>query len=269
MRRRIFLTVACGAVAIASALPGTALARGVTSTPAPPLGIVTAPAAVTTPTKSPVVKLVSCTPAEHEAVYQARMATIPEADHMAVRFALISQIPGKAEVRIRVPALSKWRKSKSGVGTFAWKQELLNLAAGATYRVSVDFRWLSADGAVVRKTRVRSAPCRQYSDLPNLKPTLVGSMGSATPGMRRYRVRVDNTGAATASGASLRLAVDGTVAQTQPLAALAAGESRVVTIVGPACGSWVEATVDPDDAVVELSESDNVHALACADVARR
>ena len=267
MRRRTILIAACGAVAVASALPGVAPVHGATLTPPP--WTASAPSAVTTPTKSPVVKLVSCTPEEHEAVYQARMATITGADSMAVRFSLLSQVPGKAEVRVRVPALTKWRKSKSGVGTFAWKQELLNLAAGATYRVSVDFRWLSVDGEVLRRTRVRAAPCRQYSDLPNLKPTLVGSVPGAAPGTTRYRVRVDNDGAATASGASLRLSVDGTVAQTQPLATLAAGESRVVTVVGPACGGWVEAAVDPDDAVVELSESDNVHMLACADLARR
>jgi subtilase family serine protease len=75
--------------------------------------------------------------------------------------------------------------------------------------------------------------------------------------------------AATASGASLRLSVDGTDEQTQPLAALAAGESRIVAVVGPACTQWVEAAVDPDDAVVELSESDNTHSFACADFARR
>lgn len=276
MRRRTILIACCGAVALASALPGAAAFAHAPTTVAlpgatlphtyssPPAGT-----SVTPVTKSPVVKLVSCTPEEHEAVYQARMAQIPDADHMGVRFTLLSQVPGKLETRVKVPALSRWRKSKPGVGTFAWKQELLNLAAGATYRVQVDFRWFDAAGAVLRKSRTRSAPCRQYSDLPNLTVKLVSSSPAAVEGMSRYRVRVENVGAATASGASLRLSVDGTVAQTQPLAALAAGESRTVPVVGPACTQWVEAAVDPDDGVVELSESDNTHSFACADFARR
>lgn len=277
MRRRTTIIACCGAVALASALPGgdaiahvsaAATLPGATLphvSSTPPAGTAVTPV----PPKSPVVKLVSCTPEEHEAVYQARMAQIPGADHMGVRFTLLSQIPGKLEARVKVPALSRWRKSKPGVGTFAWKQELLNLAAGATYRVQVDFRWFDAAGEVLKRSRSRSAACRQYSDLPNLKVKLIGSAPTAVEGMSRYRVRVDNDGAATASGGSLRLSVDGTVAQTQPLAALAAGESRIVPVVGPACTQWVEAVVDPDDVVVELSESDNMHSFACADFARR
>jgi hypothetical protein len=246
--RRSILIAACGAVALASAPPGNASAA------APIVG------------KTPAIKLLSCIPEEHGAVYQGRMASIEGSDHMAMRYALLSQTPGKAEVRVRVPGLSRWRRSKPGVGAFAWKQELLNLAVGATYRVQVDFRWYDAAGTVVRTTRRRSTTCRQFSDLPNLRVQLMGAGTTTTDGIARYRVRVDNGGAVTAYGAAVRLSVDGAVAQSQTLGALAAGESRTVSILGPVCGRWVEAAVDPDNAIVEVSESDNMHSLACADL---
>jgi CARDB protein len=244
--RRSILIAACGAVALASALPGSALASAV---------------------KSPAVKLISCTPDEHSAVYQGRMATIPGADRMAMRYVLLSQVPGKAEARVRVPGLSRWRRSKPGVGAFAWRQELLNLAVGATYRVQVDFRWFDTSGDVVRSVRRRSVTCRQFSDLPNLRVQVMGVGVTTMEGVVRYRVRVDNSGAVTAFGAVVRLSVDGAVARTQTLTALAAGESRTVGLLGPPCGRWVEAAADPDNSIVEVSESDNTHSLACADLA--
>lgn len=247
---RSILIAACGAVALASALPGSAVAA------TPIVG------------KTPAIKLVSCTADEHGAVYQGRMATIADADRMAMRFTLLSQVPGKAETRVRVPALSHWRRSKPGVGAFAWKQELLNLAVGATYRVQVDFRWYDAEGTVIRTLRKRSSACRQFSDLPNLRVQLVGAAPSSMDGVARYRVRVDNSGAVTALGAAVRLSVDGAVAQTQTLASLAAGESRTISMFAPVCGRWAEAAVDPDNAIVEVSESDNVQSLACQDLPR-
>lgn len=246
MRRSILIAV-CGAVAVATALPGSAPA-------APIVG------------KTPAIKLISCTPEEHGAVYQGRMASISGTDHMAMRYTLFSQVPGKAEARVRVPGLSRWRRSKPGVGAFAWKQELLNLAVGATYRVQVDFRWYDAEGTVLRTTRKRSTTCRQFSDLPNLRVQLMGTGPTSTEGVVRYRVRVDNTGALGAYGAVVRLSVDGAAAQKQTLGALAAGESRTISLFGPACQRWVEAAADPDNTIVEVSESDNTHSLACADL---
>jgi hypothetical protein len=248
--RRSILIAACGAVALVTALPGSAPAAAIAG-------------------KSPAIKLVSCTPEEHGAVYQGRMASIPGTDRMGMRYTLFSQAPGKAELRVRVPGLSRWRRSKPAVGTFAWKQELLNLAVGATYRVQVDFRWYDVDGTVIRTTRKRSASCRQFSDLPNLRAQLVGAGATSVDGVVRYRVRVDNSGAVTANGAAVRLSVDGSAAQTQSLGALAAGESRTVSLYGPACQRWADAAADPDNTIVEVSESDNLHSLACADLPSR
>jgi hypothetical protein len=252
--RRSILIAACGAVALATALPGSALGATPIAGKAPIVA------------KTPAIKLVSCTADEHSAVYQGRMAAIAATDHMAMRFVLLSQVPGKAETRVRVPALSRWRRSKPGVGAFGWKQELLNLAVGATYRVQVDFRWYDVAGTVLRTTRRRSTPCRQFSDLPNLRVQLLSAGSSSMDGVARYRVRVDNSGAVTAFGAAVRLSVDGSVAQTQTLTTLAAGESRTISLFGPVCGRFVQAAADPDNTIVEVSESDNMHSLACQDL---
>ena len=247
MRRSILIAV-CGAVAWASALPGAAAAASV---------------------KTPAVKLLACTPDEHSAVFQGRMVSVPATDRMAMRYSLLSQTGAKAEVRLKVPGLSRWRRSKLGVSVYAWKQEVLNLAVGAAYRVQVDFRWFDADGVVIRTARRRSTQCSQFSHLPNLRIQLVGSAPTATAGSVRYRVRVDNDGGVAASGASVQLAVDGGVAETKPLETLAPGDWRVLGLIGPACVRWVEATADPANAVTEVTESDNLHSLACADLARR
>ena len=50
---------------------------------------------------------------------------------------------------------------------------------------------------------------------------------------------------------------------TITIASLEPGESREVTVLGPACSSSVSSMADPDGVIVESSESDNGHAVAC------
>ena len=77
---------------------------------------------------------------------------------------------------------------------------------------------------------------------------------------------VTNEGIAPATGVPVRLSVDGDVVDTVTVASLAPAERRVLPIQGPACTRSVTAEADPDGVIVESSESDNAHEIACADL---
>jgi hypothetical protein len=77
---------------------------------------------------------------------------------------------------------------------------------------------------------------------------------------------VTNEGIATATGVPVRLSVDGKVIDTFTLASLLPAQRRVISIQGPACRVSVKAEADPDGVIVESSEADNAHEVACADL---
>jgi subtilase family serine protease len=54
------------------------------------------------------------------------------------------------------------------------------------------------------------------------------------------------------------------VVDTASVVRLAAGESRTLTLSGPACGTRARVEVDPDRLIAETAEDDNVHELACS-----
>jgi uncharacterized repeat protein (TIGR01451 family) len=105
-------------------------------------------------------------------------------------------------------------------------------------------------------------------DLPNLRARVVGAVAAAVPGVVRYSVRVSNDGPADATEVPLALIVDGNVVDTVSVASLAAGEVRFVTVRGPDCRQTVEVQADPDGAIAESSEDDNVHAISCTELPR-
>jgi CARDB protein len=224
------------------------------------------PAAGQTPAAS--VRTVKCSLAEHEAIFNGRMQRIEGSERMGMRFTLLERTGLDAYEPVKAPGLGRWQRSRPGVGAFSYRQGVRGLLEKAVYRMRVDFRWYSPEGEVVAEVRRRSASCRQYVDLPNLRPQVVGAAATAVPGVVRYSVRVSNDGPAAASDVPLALVVDGNVVDTVSVTSLAAGEVRFVTIRGPDCRRTVEARVDPDGAIAESSEDDNVHAVTCADLPR-
>jgi hypothetical protein len=214
------------------------------------------------------VKVLDCSRESRSASFRARMGQIVGGERMALRFTLLERRLGRFEV-LHAPGLGRWRRSKPGVGAFGYRQTVRGLAAGSVYRMQVDYRWLDAEGRVVARARRRSAPCRQFADLPNLTARLVDVARSGQPGVSRYRVRLANTGVAAASSPAVRLAVDGAVVDTETLVSLAPFERRLLTFHGPECQSSVTVAADPDGVLVEAAEDDNVQTLACADLPAR
>jgi CARDB len=209
------------------------------------------------------VKLGACSIDSRSALFIARMRQVTGSDRMWLRFKLFEK--GDSGFRpLKAPGLGRWRKSKPGVGAFAYKQAVKGLEAGSLYRAVVDFRWLDADGNVVQTLRRHSPACRQFDVLPNLTSQPLAGKALRQEGVVRYRILVANEGIATATGIPVRLTVDGDVVDTVTIDELAPAERVVIGITGPKCTESVRVDVDPDGVIVESSEGDNTDTLPCS-----
>ena len=211
------------------------------------------------------VKVKSCSIEDASALFVARMHQVSGSDEMWLRFRLLEK--GDTGFHsLKAPGLGRWRKSKPNVGTFAYRQAVRGLEAGSLYRAEVDFRWYGPGGDVIQTAKRRSPVCRQFDVLPDLTATPVGSKSLRQEGVVRYRVLVTNEGIAAATGVPVRLTVDGSVVDTATVPVLMPAERRVITIQGPACTRSVKAEADPEGVIVESSEADNAHEVACANL---
>lgn len=215
------------------------------------------------------VKVSSCSPSDHNAVFYARMRRLALGQRLWMRFTLLERGEDGRYTPVAAPGLHRWRKSKPDVKAFAYKQRVRGLAPDSAYRASVDYRWYSADGELARKQRRRSGVCSQSGPLANLRARIVGSEATELPGISRYRVRLANAGQAAADNVGVRLAVDGSTSETKSVAQLAPGAAAFVHFQAPECTSAVRAEADPAGEIPESSETDNSHRLACLDVPQR
>jgi hypothetical protein len=214
------------------------------------------------------VGLLDCSVSEQAATFRGRMSRLPGSVRMGMRFTLQERTGAGVFGAVEAPGLERWRRSKRGVGTFAYRQEVRALVRNTAYRMRVDFRWWSASGRVIRRARRRSRVCRQYEALPNLRARVMRAAGAKVAGVVHYLVRVRNFGGAEAPQSSVRLTVDGNVIDTRTVP-LGAGKQRTLRFRGPDCRHTVEVRADPDALLVESSEDDNVELVRCADLRRR
>jgi hypothetical protein len=200
------------------------------------------------------------------ALFRGAMRRIPSTQQMSMRFKLQERVGQGAYKTIKAPGIGIWRKSRPGVKRFAYRQRVLALAEGSSYRVIVSFRWYDANGVVIKQMRRRSPACKQPGLLANLRVTRIGGGKPAAGliGKYRYAVTIINRGRVAAETFGLRLAVDGIAAETRVVNALAPGESRRVMLTGPACHGTVTAAADPQDVVREVTEADNQLTVPCS-----
>jgi hypothetical protein len=211
------------------------------------------------------VKVVHCTPAldpaARSATFDARVRAARESDRMQLRFTLQVRDEGIGARwrKVVAPGFEQWLTSAPGVRRYAYTRTIQNLTAPASYRTIVRFRWLDADGLVLRSTRVTSAQCRQ----PDMRADLVPLRLEVAPGpdadTYRYRAVVRNGGRTEAGPFDVAFGD-----ATEHVEGLAPGEQQTVTFTGPACAAETLLTVDPDDLVDERDEDDNVLVPACS-----
>jgi len=103
---------------------------------------------------------------ERAADFRASMPAADDASILSLRFTLEQRRDGAWE-GVPVPG-ARWERSKPGAAGFVFDKRVERLAAGSTYRVTVRFRWLAADGTVVRRATRSSGSCRQPDERPAL-----------------------------------------------------------------------------------------------------
>jgi hypothetical protein len=227
------------------------------------LAAVIAPASARRTALPVMAKLVDCSVEEGSAAFYGRMRPVAGSERMSMRFTVLEKQGGDFEA-LRARGLSRWHRSKPGVGAFGYRQAVRGLRPGGVYRAEVSFRWHSADGELVERARRTSGACRQFDAVPNLTSAVAGAEPTKVPGVVRYLARVSNTGVAPAADVDVRLAVDGRVVDTVSVASLAPGGHRDIAVLGPECTTSVASLADPDGVIVESSEEDNGHTVACA-----
>ncbi len=214
------------------------------------------------PVPPATVKLADCSVEDNSAAFYARMRPVAETDRMWMHFTVEERHAGTYEP-LRARGLSRWHRSKPGVSAFGYRQTVRGLQPGGAYRARVSFRWYSATGELLERTRRTSRVCRQFEDVPNLTSAVAGYGPTKVPGVVRYLMRIANSGVAPAVDAEVRLSVDGGVVDTVTIPSLEPGASREVAVLGPACTTSVSSIADPDGVIVESSEDDNEHTVGC------
>ena len=218
------------------------------------------------------MKLVDCvqTPVAggRSATFEARARATAGTERMQVRFTLQARADaeGGGWRRVVHPAFDEWIGSAPGVRKYSFARTVRNLSAPAAYRAVVRFRWLDERG---RGAQDRP---RRLPGVPAARPAArSGSHGrgraaaAADAASRRYAVTVRNGGRTTAGPFKVGLRVGDVDLDPLAVSGLAAGESRTVSINGPACvpGDALAVTVDPEDSVDERGEDDNLLAATC------
>jgi hypothetical protein len=212
------------------------------------------------------VTLVSCTTglasADRTVVYEGRMRRISGTRRMQMRFALQWRQPGsKRWLGLKAPGLGSWVSSNRGVNSYTFTKRIENLAAPASYRVVVRFRWLDARGHTIDSDSIVARPCRQPDLRPNLVPKRVYAERIDDPERRRYVVVVRNEGA-TAAGA---FDVGFSALAPAHVVDLGPGVSTLVSFEAPRCDAPANltATVDPGALIDEADEDDNMLSVPC------
>jgi len=268
----VLAALPAAAVALLAGVPAVAAAP-VPGAPVPGVsGSAATPAAATAgASPSATVKVTGCTEgldlAQRSVTFEGRMRPIAGTVTMGLRFVLQAQTPGDPRWRhVTADGFDRWLPSAPGVRRYTYAKTVRSLLAPASYRATVRFRWLDADGQVLDQDDAVSAVCIQDDLRPDLVPRRIDVQPAAgDTGQHRYGVLVRNAGA-TASGAfGVRLDVPGLPSATATATALGSGESRVVTVTAPACapGDTVTAVVDPAGLVDEADEDANVVSVAC------
>ena len=195
----------------------------------------------------------SALPAQRVASFVGSMPAYKGADRMQMRFELHRREPG-AKLWHTVPGLKGfgvWESSMPARAGFVFHKRVDGLRVPASYRAIVRFRWLAADGTVVRRARKRTPACEQPDLRPDLTAIAVRAVFDARPAFALYTVTIRNDGRSPAGPFAVQVA--GAVTE---VAALAAGGQIDVAIFAPAClrGSIVRAVVDVDRRVDESDE---------------
>lgn len=199
-------------------------------------------------------------------VAEGSMRSVSGAARMQMRFNLEVRTPTRpAWTALSAPGFDVWNTADPAARRYTYVKRVEALAAPASYRMVVRFRWLAAAGRTVAVQRRTTRVCEQ----PDLRPDLVARKLQITPAhgpaKRRYVVTVGNVGSSAAGPFAVTLSVNGALLPNQAVGGLAARGRAKLTFVGPGCapGSILVVRVDAEGRVQERDEAANQLAVPC------
>jgi hypothetical protein len=207
----------------------------------------------------------STDPGARVAVFEGSMRAWRHSERLQLRFRLQSRTPQDPVWRtVRAPGFGRWQSSEAGVRRFVYDKRVEGLAAPASYRVVVRFRWRNAHGRIVGHAQRISRTCHEPDPRPNLvvRKLLVYRLG---PARARYVAVVANTGRTAADAFAVRFDRAALELGEAFGAPLAPGHTVRVHLDAAACrpGDMLDAVVDPDGLIDEHSEADNRRQISC------
>jgi hypothetical protein len=243
---------------------------------AAPAAFASRPDAVTPPPRD-ALGAIAChqaiNPLQRDVSVQATMRPVAGTQTLQIKFSLSLTGPGEPATAVVASGLGQWlTPSDPTLGQRTadiWKlsKPVYNLGGGS-YQFSVAFRWLGANGKVLKTAALQSSSCAIKELRPDLavRSVKVRSISGA-PARNRYVAVVVNQGLSASGPFSLLFdpGIPGASSQTKPISSLTAGQSTTVQFTGPACDAASPPTVvaDPTSAVDESDRSNNALTVTC------
>jgi CARDB len=261
--RRLVTICSCVAAALAAAAPAALAARPRAAAPPPP--------------PRDAVGAIAChqalDPLQRDVSVLATMRPVTGTQTLQIKFSLNLTAPGEPATAVVASGLGQWlTPSDPSLGQRPgdiWKlsKAVYNLGGGS-YQFSAAFRWLGANGKVLRTATLKSSSC----SIKELRPDLAVRTVKVTPiagvlTRDRYLAVVVNQGLSASGPFSLLFdpGVAGASSQTKPVTSLAPGQSTKVAFAGPACSAASPPTIvaDPSGTVHESDRSNNALTVTC------
>jgi hypothetical protein len=212
-------------------------------------------------------------PLQRDVSVQATMRPLTGTQTLQIKFSLNLTASGEPATAVVAAGLGQWlTPSDPTLGKRpgdVWKlsKTVYNLGGGS-YQFSVAFRWLGANGKVLKTATLQSSTCAIKELRPDLAVRAVKVTSIAGAPMReRYLAVVVNQGLNASGPFSLLFdpGVAGAGSQTKPVTSLTPGQTAKVRFTGPACDAASPPTVfaDPTGTVDESDRSNNALTVTC------
>ena len=213
-------------------------------------------------------------PASRSVAVTAVMRPLVGTRHMAVKLDLLmSTGSGTAQKVVRAGDLGVWITPKNPTlgqlpgDVWNLQKSVVDLAAPATYRFRVTYRWTGTSAHVLGTTVRFSHTCRQRELRPDLAVTSIDvSPDPANPNRDDYSAVIANLGNSSAGPFDVLFATaDGTVTKTDTITLLKGHASVTDNFGGPICTAANDPTITADstDEVDDLNRDNNSLLAVC------
>jgi hypothetical protein len=146
-------------------------------------------------------------------------------------------------------------------------KSVIDLAAPASYRYKVSFRWIGVHGRTLATTTRWSPTCYQPELRPDLAvQSITESPVAGKPNRNYYVATIANNGATAARSFNVEFAPAGGAKRDHLVALLKAHQTTMTTFEGPACNNTAASTIiaDPDGVIDDFNRANNTMTAVCS-----